>query len=624
MLNLSMAKLILSLLVILILMLMLGSVYGQVTFINVQPEIGEEFNDSPYGGAWGDIDNDGDLDMYITVGTHKGHDLMINDLSVSGKFIRADTTMAHFLDTGAPRAAVMADFENDGDLDILTTAKLKQVWLVINKLADTDSLWFEEMSEATGIAHVGEYYYGAALADYDNDGNLDIFLAGMSDVDWFPSLLYRNISPVSGPLAFEELSEQAGIFSVYGLGMIGGFWGDYDGDGDQDIFVTNWQATPDFLYRNEGDGTFSDVTLDMGMEDAIGNTRFAVWGDFDNDCDLDIFIGRTKWAEAPNMDISQLYRNDGSLFTEIESARLISKEIYGISTADYDNDGDLDIHLLNAAGTDFLLRNDGDFSFVNVVEDAGLAEIEAPGGWGMMGIDDRGCPTWADWDVDGDLDILLPAEVGVKPFLMQNNGGNDNNWLQLKLTGIQSNRSAVGARIIAITDGLKQMREIHVGTGYSSPPLDVHFGFGQRTAIDSLIIRWPSGIIDVLTNVAVNQILSIEEGSGSTGVDIAEMKINTFELYQNYPNPFNPTTSINFTLQSTNRVELKIFNSMGQSIRTFQSKTLHSGTHSIEWDGKNDFGNDVVSGIYFYKLKASDSAEGGVDFSDTKKMILIR
>ena len=589
------------------------TVIGQVTFKNVQPEIGVEFAKYPNGAAWGDIDNDGDLDVYLSIGTMQGHDLMINDLSISGKFIRADTSMAHFVRTGGPRATVLADIDNDGDLDIIATGKETQNWLIVNKLADTDSLWFEDMSEATGIAHMGEYYYGAALADYDNDGNLDIFLAGMANYDWYPSLLYRNIGPVGDPLAFEELAEQAGIYSVYGVNMIAGFWGDYDEDGDQDIFVTNMDATPDFLYRNNSDGTFSEVTHEVGMSQAIGDTRFAVWGDYDNDCDLDIFIGRRTYAEQPNMDINQLYRNDGGVFTEIETARITGIDIYGVSSADYDNDGDLDLHLLNREGVDFLLRNDGNNSFVDVAEVSGLTQIESPDGWGMLEILDRGSPTWADWDADGDLDLLLPSNSGLKPYLMQNNGGNSNNFLQLKLTGIQSNRSAVGARVIAISDGLKQMREIYVGSGYSSPPLDVHFGFGQRTIVDSLIIKWPSGIIDKFIDVAVNQMLSIEEGSSSSEVETKKnILISRFQLYQNYPNPFNSSTIISFSLMSHENVKLTIYDLLGREIDIITNREYSAGTHKLQYNAI-----DLLSGVYFYILEVGN-------FIDMKKLIVLR
>ena len=284
-----------------------------------------------------------------------------------------------------------------------------------------------------------------------------------------------------------------------------------------------------------------------------------------------------------------------------------------MSSADYDNDGDLDLQLLNREGVDFLLRNDGNNSFVDVAEVSGLTQIESPDGWGMLEILDRGSPTWADWDADGDLDLLLPSNSGLKPYLMQNNGGNSNNFLQLKLTGIQSNRSAVGARVIAISDGLKQMREIYVGSGYSSPPLDVHFGFGQRTIVDSLIIKWPSGIIDKFIDVAVNQMLSIEEGSSSSEVETKKnILISRFQLYQNYPNPFNSSTIISFSLMSHENVKLTIYDLLGREIDIITNREYSAGTHKLQYNAI-----DLLSGVYFYKLEVGN-------FIDMKKLIVLR
>ena len=171
--------------------------FSQVTFVNVQKEIGEQFRVYPNATAWGDIDNDGDLDAYLTMGSKYGNDLMINDLSNSGIFIWADTSMAHAVKSSGPRVGLMADIENDGDLDIFTIGQDYQNWLILNKLAETDSLWFEDVSEQTGVIHLEEAYYNATMADYNNDGLLDIFVCGLTSSAWTPSLLFKNTSTYS-------------------------------------------------------------------------------------------------------------------------------------------------------------------------------------------------------------------------------------------------------------------------------------------------------------------------------------------------------------------------------------------------------------------------------------------
>ncbi len=586
---------------------------AQVSFIH-NYEIATEFPNYANTAAWGDIDNDGDLDVYVVIGAKVGHDLMLNDLEESGAFTRADTSMAHRAKTAGPRSALLADIDNDGDLDILTVGQDDQIWLILNKLAETDSLWFEDVSEATGIAHLEEAYYFASMADYDNNGKLDILVTGLAKDGWYPTLLFRNTTQEGGPVSFEETADEAGVLSLLGMNIMAGIWADYDDDGDQDLFVAPGDDYPVFLYRNEGDGTFTDVTIEAGFGDSFGNCRAAIWGDYDNDGDLDIFIGRRTYDETPDMDICQFFRNDGDVFTEIESARIQGKVIYGVAAGDYDNDGDLDLHLLDSQSVDLMLRNDGDFAFTDVTAEVNLVKAASPGGWGEMDIGDRGGQTWADWDADGDLDLMLPGESGKIPYMMRNDGGNANNWLEVKLTGVQSNRSAVGTRLTAISGNLVQAREVCMGTGYvAGPPADVHFGFGQRTVIDSLIIKWPAGTVDVLTDVNVNQILTIEEGSAISDVETASTEIPAeFMLSQNYPNPFNPRTTIQYELVEPGKVRLDVYSTLGQRVMTLVEAHQSSGTHTVSVNA-----NHLAAGVYMYRLKVDD-------FEMQKKMILIK
>ena len=601
-------------LVILFLIVMIVRVYGQVTFKNVQPEIGEAFADWPNTAAWGDIDNDGDLDVYMSIGSRQGNDLMINDLSASGKFNRADTLMAHYVKTRRPRQVLMGDVDNDWDLDLMAIADEKKISLMINKLAETDSLWFEDVSEQTGIAHLDEKYYAASMADYNNDGLLDIFISGLSEEALMPSLLFKNTTPVGGSLSFEELAESAGIFSLDGWGMATGSWGDYDNDGDQDIFIATMPTWPVLLFRNESDGTFTEVAIETGFADSFGNSRAAIWGDYDNDGDLDIYISRATYTDLPDMDTCELWRNDDGYFNLVEAARVVQRTIRGAAWGDYDNDGDLDLHLSEDGKPDIMFRNDGNDTFVDVAETVGLIQVEDPNGGGMLDIQDRGGQTWADWDADGDLDLLLPSEMGLQPYLMQNDGGNANNWLEVKLIGIQSNRYGVGTRIIALSGELKQIREVHIGSGYlCGPPTDVHFGFQQRSTIDSLIVRWPSGPIDALTDVAVKQMLSIEEGSTISSVGQKNKTVlKGFALMQNYPNPFNPETRITYEIMQTGQVQLNVFTITGQHVATLVDGMQTNGRYSVLFDV-----NSLPSGMYFYRLSA-----GG--FVAQHKMILLR
>ncbi|NLP11841.1 T9SS type A sorting domain-containing protein [bacterium] len=594
--------------------IMVGSATAQVTFKNVTPIIGTAFQVYPNCAAWGDIDNDGDLDVYTSQGSQMGNDLMINDLNGSGKFVRGDTLAGVFIRTAGPRSVLIVDIDNDGDQDIMAIADRTQTHLCLNQLMETGSLVFQDVSEAVGIAHVNEAYYCANLADFDNDGRLDIFLAGLSSTAWPPSLLYKNTMMPGGPLTFEDVTETSGIFSMMGMSIVCGAWADYDNDGDQDLLTPTSETWPVFFYRNEGNGVFTEISEENGLSASYGSCRAGLWADYDNDGDLDVYITRCLTADMPDVDTCELWRNDNGYFVEVPSARVDGKEIRGGAWGDYDNDGDLDLHLLDGSKVDIMFRNDGNDVFVDVVESVGLAKTEAAGGWGLMEIKDRGGQTFADWDADGDLDLFLPGDVGTKPYLMQNNGGNMNNWLEVRLTGVTSNRNGIGARVIAKAGDLRQIREVCMGSGYlCGPPTDCHFGLAKKTVVDSLIILWPSGAKDIYTGVAVNQLLKLTAGAGSTAVEKQEGTLpRRFTLGQNYPNPFNPTTEIVYEVPAAGRVRLEVYAVNGQWVTTLVDKVQPGGPYTARFDA-----GSLAGGVYFYRLITDQRVV-------QKKMILVK
>ncbi|MEW6755542.1 MAG: ASPIC/UnbV domain-containing protein [Candidatus Latescibacterota bacterium] len=261
-----------------------------------------------------------------------------------------------------------------------------------------------------------------------------------------------------------------------------------------------------------------------------------------------------------------------------------------------------------------LYHNSGDGTF----RDAALAS----------GIDaaDAGNVAWADYDRDGFLDLLMTVvhvvDYGIveAPNRLYHNEGNTNHWLVLRLRGTTSNRDAVGARVVAVSGAHRQRRDVETaGSGRGSQPsLEVEFGFGSASVVDSLLIRWPSGRVQTLTDVATDQYLVLEESTGPQPTAVTEAGASAsgtvalptaLTLSQNYPNPFNGGTVIRFTLPAAGPVHLAVYNLAGQRVATLVSGERSGGAHAVTWDGRDAAGCPVASGSYVYRLRVRGRQE---------------
>jgi hypothetical protein len=324
---------------------------------------------------------------------------------------------------------------------------------------------FTNVSEKAGILKPGARYSLTAVSyDFDNDGWPDIYVA----VDSAPSILFHNnkngtftdIAVMAGCAYNEDGQQQAGM----GVGVA-----DYDCDGWLDIFKTNFaDDTPD-LYHNNQDGTFTDVTIAAGLG---VNTQYVCWGtgfmDYDND----------GWPD--------IFQVNGHVYPEVEKYNLGSP--FKVPRIVYRNLGN------------------GKFKDVSAQLGAGISQR----------FSSRGC-AFGDYDNDGDIDVLV-LNINDPPSLLRNDGGNKNNWIKLKLIGTKCNRTAVGARARVVTGNHSQTDEVHTGTSVmSQSDLRLHFGVGQNKKIDLIEVKWPTTQqVEKFTNVDVNQILTIKEGSGIT------------------------------------------------------------------------------------------------------------
>ena len=288
----------------------------------------------------------------------------------------------------------------------------------------------------------------------------------------------------------------------------GGAWGDYDNDGYPDLFVANADNQNNSLYHNNGDSTFTKIATGAIVTDG-GISLLATWGDYDNDGYLDLYVANGSGQN------NFLYHNDGGTgFTRILSGQIVNDG--GASQtplwADFDNDADLDLLVTNGFGTaadvNFLYWNTGNGTFTRELADPIVTET----GWALGA-------SYADVDHDGDLDVLIGKGLGDNEdnalFL---NDGNGNNWISIECEGVKSNRSAIGARVqaVAVVGGspVRQTRELTSPTSYGQNGLVAWFGLGDALSVDSLIIRWPSGITTVMTAVSANQRLLVSECDG--------------------------------------------------------------------------------------------------------------
>ncbi|TKJ37078.1 MAG: hypothetical protein CEE38_09250 [Planctomycetes bacterium B3_Pla] len=494
------------------------------------------------------------------------------------------------------------DYDGDGDVDIyfLNGSPLPGKQSKVpprNALYRNDGKWkFTDVTDKAGVGDTG-YGLGVAVADYDNNGDPDIYLNNHG-----PNVMYRN----NGDGTFVDVTKEAGVGNGRKVGA-GACFLDMDGDGDLDLYAANYLAfssdtharvqalttelmyaiprhyrpVPDTLYRNNGNGTFTDASADSGVNTQAGWGMGIICGDYDNDDDTDVFVANDVWA-------NYLFQNDGN--GHFEEVGLVAGVAYdaggqaqagmGVDCGDYDNDGWLDFYLTNyqseqstlyknlgnamfedvtfvtgaGAGTlnnvtwgngfvDFdndgkrdifvacghlqdnieqfddastyhqrniLLLNTGNGKFVDVSDECGDGL--------KVNLSSRGA-AFDDLDNDGDIDVVI-LNSRREPTILRNDSANENHWIQIRLQGVKTNRDGVGARVKVVAGDLTQIDEVHSGRGYQSHyGTRLYFGLGKRDRIDRVEVRWIGGGVDVVRNVEVDQVLSITEQNNQAKSD---------------------------------------------------------------------------------------------------------
>ncbi len=510
--------------------------------------------------AWGDVDNDGDDDLYITNTQSQNH-LLRND----GGGVFTDITTAVEANMMFAGAAEFGDVNNDGLLDIYCGNWGNNNRLFLNSgpgaWMDVAMPPVDDMQDGSGVAWV----------DYDNDSWLDIHVSTMNggmDKLFQSQMGGMFLDATAPPMDFMMDSHDAA-------------WGDFDNDKDLDCYVVN-QMGANELMRNDGMGMFNIVPDPVLNDMGIGSG--AAWGDFDNDGLPDLYLTNQGTS-------NRLMKNMGALFTDVTIGPLGDTGIgMGASWADYDNDGDLDLYLANQTTANRLIRNDG----------AGTWTDDTNGPLGDVG-PGQGI-AWADYDNDGDLDIYL-MNAGSSNKLFRNDINNGNNWVQFQLMGTNCNASAIGTRVKIVSGGQVQWRELGTAAGYCSQnSFRVHFGLGAATVVDSLVIYWPGNGVETYLGLPANQVLAFAQspwsdvGDGETPV--------VCRLMPSAPNPFNPMTTIRYELTRAGPVKLDIFDAAGRHLRTLVDGEKQAGPQDVVWKGKDDGGRSLPSGVYFAMMRA--------------------
>ena len=504
------------------------------------------------GVAWFDFDNDGWLDLFFVNGSRfsgivKGQEpttkLYKNNRNGTFTDVTAKSGLAK---SGWGQAVCVGDYDNDGWDDLFVSYFGKNT-LFKNNGNGT----FTDTTDKAGVGvNKTRWGSGSAFLDFDKDGDLDLFVGSYIDFDVKTAptpetgpCLYKGVMVACGPPGltggvnmlfqnngngtFTDVSEKSGIRKTIGTYALGVLIADFDNDTWPDIYVAN-DSAPAALYHNNGNSTFTDIGVESGTAysgDGKPQAGMGVSaGDFDGDGLPDIF--KTNFSG----DTSTLYRNLGkNNFDDVTFATGIGLNTrwlgWGCGFFDPDNDGWLDILLVNGhvypevtkltteagyAQRKVLYRNLRNKTFQDVTEKIGGALIEPTAG--------RGC-AFGDFDNDGDVDVVINP-VNESPVLMRldspapKDGGN--NWIAVKAIGTISNRSGIGARVTCITDDQTQFNEVRSGGSYySQNDLRVHFGLGKAAKVKAIEIRWPSGKVDVLKDVAANQVVTVKEGSAA-------------------------------------------------------------------------------------------------------------
>ena len=543
-------------------------VYGQTAFADNSVLLGIDAatGNSPYGNgvAFFDYNDDGWDDVTITTETGAPLRFFRNN----GGTFTEEALLAPAI-TYRTKQVNWVDFDNDGDKDLFVTSDTDGNRLLEN----TGSMTFVDITVAAGLPTTNMYTYGASWGDIDNDGDLDLHVNNRDEVLFvIPNKLYRN----NGDSTFTDISVSAGLNTTAHSSFCSAFF-DFNNDGFLDLFVANDRYFfENFMYKNNGDGTFTDVGASSGAG-IFMNAMSATVDDFNHDGWFDIYI--TNTAEGNVF----LMNNGDETFTDVglSTGTTFNSFGWGAVFLDAENDEDLDLYVsgrMDPSNLDLI-----PYAFY---ENQNNGVFSEPAGVGFED-DDRSSYSNAIGDLnnDGLSDILVSNEYGDNLYLFRNKTITTNNYLKIALEGTASNRDGIGSIIEIGIGSDKQYRLVICGEGYLSQNSGVEsFGLGANLVVDYVKITWLSGIVDYFYNVGANQVLEVEEGSGTLSLNGNEEN----EVIM-FPNPANDILNLR---SNSSILKIDVLNELGQVIHE-----LNPDQHEWEMDISN-----LATGLYFLRI----------------------
>ena len=533
---------------------------AQQAFVNVTGGAGIAGQDGlGHAVAWGDLDGDGDQDLAFSNQDGSGFWLYRNE----GDGTFTDVTAAAGLGSAGAGKILWTELTGDTHADLLLSFGGCRLY------RNAGDGTFANVTGGSGLTGTPE-----GVADVDNDGLCDVITETNDQLVWHRAL---------GDGVFDG----ARVIGPVGSTLTSVCF-DMDLDGDVDVCIGTYGATPNQLFRNEGDGTFSEVAAAAGVDFPHASHGLTV-GDFDNDGWPDLYVGGYSAQRC------RLFRNEGDgTFSDITAAAGVTgyPDTRTVSVTDFDNDGHLDIF---ASHHDFytysnvMWHNQGDGTFVDVAVDLGLSG-EFVGDYFGVG--------WADFDGDADLDLFAAGHID--RYRLFRNDDAPGQALLVDLVGTRSNRGAIGAWATAHAADQARTRFVVAGSGQrDQSSLTLEFGLGAVTMVDSVVVHWPRGDVETFGPFAAGQRVTLVEAADVTGAGAPGSASLTLAAA---PNPFNPRVRVTFALPRPGHAELIVRDLRGRRVRELFSGTATAGTHYRNWHGTDDRGLALPSGVYALQL----------------------